>query len=77
VPHALRHTCGTRLGESGADAFTIMKLMGHSTVTVSQQYLHPTPEFVERALDRFCMLEDGVSLAGTPTVEGPKPELAL
>jgi hypothetical protein len=28
---------GTRLGESGADAFTIMRLMGHSTVTVSQR----------------------------------------
>jgi hypothetical protein len=47
VPHSLRHTFGTRLGESGADAFTIMKLMGHSTITVSQRYVHPSPE-VER-----------------------------
>ena len=29
--HSLRHTFGTRLGESGADAFTIMRLMRHST----------------------------------------------
>jgi integrase len=41
VLHSLRHTFGTRLGESGADAFTIMKLMGHSSVTVSQRYVHP------------------------------------
>jgi site-specific recombinase XerD len=40
---SFRHTFGTRLGEAGADAFTIMKAMGHSTVTVSQKYAiqHP------------------------------------
>jgi len=50
VPHSFRHTFGTRLGEAGADAFTIMRLMGHSTVTVSQKYVHPTPETLERAI---------------------------
>ena len=34
VLHSLRHTFATRLGESGADAFTIMRLRGHSRVTV-------------------------------------------
>lgn len=53
VLHSLRHTFGTRLGESGADAFTIMKLMGHSTITVSQRYVHPSPEAVERAFGRM------------------------
>jgi site-specific recombinase XerD len=43
----------TRIGEAGADAFTIMKLAGHSSVTVSQRYVHPTPEAVERAFDRL------------------------
>jgi len=50
VPHSFRHTYGTRLGETGADAFTIMKLMGHSSVTVSQRYVHPSPEAMERAV---------------------------
>jgi integrase len=53
VPHSFRHTYGTRLGESGADAFTIMRLMGHSSVTVSQKYVHPTPEAMERAVERL------------------------
>src|SRR5262245_1075125 len=53
VIHSLRHTFGTRLGESGADAFTIMKLMGNSSVTVSQKYVHPTPESLERAMKRL------------------------
>jgi integrase len=53
VLHSLRHTCLTRLGEAGADAFTIMRLAGHSSVTVSQRYVHPTPESMERAFDRL------------------------
>ena len=53
VIHSLRHTYGTRLGEAGVDAFTIMRLMGHSTVTVSQRYMHPTPETLERAMERL------------------------
>ncbi|MGA2716785.1 MAG: tyrosine-type recombinase/integrase [Bryobacteraceae bacterium] len=56
VLHSLRHSFGTRLGESGADAFTIMKLMGHSTVTVSQRYVHPSPEAVELAYERMTTL---------------------
>jgi integrase len=53
VIHSFRHTFGTRLGETGADAFTIMKVMGHSTVAVSQKYVHPTPEAMERAFERL------------------------
>jgi integrase len=49
----MRHTCLTRLGEAGTDAFTIMKLAGHSSVTVSQRYVHPTPEAAVRAFDRL------------------------
>jgi integrase len=56
VLHSLRHTFGTRLGESGADAFTIMRLMGPSTVTVSQRYVHPSPEGVESAFERLTTM---------------------
>ena len=56
VLHSLRHTALTRLGEAGADAFTIMKLAGHSSVTVSQRYVHPTGETVELAFDRLAKL---------------------
>jgi len=56
VLHSLRHTFGTRLGEAGADAFTIMRLMGHSTMTVSQRYVHPSPEAVELAYERLTAL---------------------
>lgn len=53
VIHPLRHTMLTRLGESGVDAFTIMRIAGHSSITVSQRYVHPSPEAVERAFMRL------------------------
>jgi integrase len=53
VIHSLRHTMLTRLGEAGADAFSIMRIAGHSSVTVSQRYVFPTPEGMDRAFDRL------------------------
>jgi integrase len=53
VIHGLRHTMLTRLGESGVDAFTIMRIAGHSSITISQRYVHPSAEAVERAFERL------------------------
>jgi integrase len=53
VIHSLRHTMLTRLGEAGIDAFTIMRIAGHSSITVSQRYVHPSPESLERAFERL------------------------
>jgi hypothetical protein len=43
----------TRLEEAGGDAFTIMKIAGHSSITISQRYVHPSPESLERAFERL------------------------
>ncbi len=59
VIHSLRHTFLTRFGEAGADAFTIKKVAGHSSVTISERYIHPTPEGQERAFERFANLNQG------------------
>ena len=53
VIHSFRHTMLTRLGERGVDAFTIMKIAGHSSIVVSQRYVHPTPETLERAFGQL------------------------
>ena len=58
VIHSLRHTMLTRLGEAVADTLTIMKIAGHSSVTVSQRYVHPTPEGMDRAFDRLERLNE-------------------
>lgn len=74
VIHSLRHTFGTRLGESGADAFTIMRVMGHSSVTVSQKYVHPTPDSLERTFERLDKMnqimrgeQQAAEVLGVPT----------
>ena len=56
VIHSFRHTFLTRFSEAGADAFTIKKVAGHSSVTISERYIHPTPEGQERAFERFANL---------------------
>jgi integrase len=78
VLHSLRHTMLTRLVESGVDAFTIMRIAGHSSIVVSQRYIHPTPEAVERAFERLQLSGDfaeigpkrlpSATLAGTVAV---------
>ena len=55
VLYSLRHTLLTRLGEAGADPFVIQKIAGHSNILISQRYVHPTPERVEKA---FAQLEE-------------------
>ena len=64
VLHSIRHTMLTRLGESGVDAFTIMRIAGHSSITVSQRYIHPTPEAVERAFERLQLSGKGPDVQG-------------
>ena len=58
VVHSLRHTALTRLGESGADAFTIMRIAGHSSVTVSQRYVHPSLDSIETAFAKLDALNE-------------------
>lgn len=53
VSHSISHTFCTNLGETGCDAFTIMNLAGHSSITISQPYVHLTPEAMERAISRM------------------------
>jgi integrase len=58
VLHSLRHTYGTRLAESGADAFTIQRLMGHSSVVVSQRYVHPSQKNLDVSVQRMEALAE-------------------
>lgn len=42
--HALRHTFATRLAEDGASAPEIMRLLGHASLTASQNYIAVTAD---------------------------------
>jgi len=57
VLHSLRHTILNRLGESGVDAFTIMRIAGHSSIVVSQRYVHPTQRQLNAHLSGCSFME--------------------
>jgi len=50
VLHSTRHTFCTRLGKRGASAFDIQRLAGHSSITISQRYVHPSTDQLDAAI---------------------------
>ncbi len=52
-PYCLRHTFLTRLAESGCDAFTLAKIAGHSSIRMTERYVHPQAEAIGRAFNRL------------------------
>jgi len=49
VLYSLRHTFLTRLGASGCDVWTLMRIAGHSSIAMSIQYVHPHADTIDRA----------------------------
>jgi len=48
--HDFRHTAGTRMMANGVDAYTVMKILGHSSLKMTELYLHTVPENLRRAV---------------------------
>jgi len=48
-----RHTYGSRMAMAGVDLMTLRELMGHSSITITQRYCHPTPEHKVSAMERL------------------------
>jgi len=46
----LRHTFGSRSAMAGVDLATLKELMGHSNISITMRYVHPTPEHKQEAL---------------------------
>ncbi len=49
----LRHTFGSRAAMAGVDLPTLKELMGHSSITLTMRYVHPTPEHKVEALNKL------------------------
>jgi integrase len=43
VPHALRHTCASRMVNKGVDPMTVMTWMGHADISTTMIYMHLDP----------------------------------
>jgi site-specific recombinase XerD len=50
-PHALRHTFGTALAESGVDLAVMQALLGHAHVDTTARYIHLAPAHVKAEFD--------------------------
>ena len=53
VLYSLRHTFLTRLGESGCDVWTLAHIAGHSSISISSRYVHPSEDAVLDAMSRL------------------------
>jgi integrase len=62
-PYCLRHTALTNLAAAGCDAFTLARIAGHSSITITQRYCHPQADAIERA---FLKLTDTTPVSQPP-----------
>jgi integrase len=53
--HKFRHTYATRLLESGCDIVTVQKLMGHSDLDTTRQYLDPDEKLKRSAANKLSL----------------------
>jgi integrase len=53
VFHTLRHTYASWLVESGVDLYTVKKLMGHSTIAMTERYSHLGNNTLQNAVKVF------------------------
>jgi len=53
--HKFRHTYATRLLETGCDIVTVQRLMGHSDLETTRQYLDPDEELKRNATNRLSL----------------------
>jgi site-specific recombinase XerD len=53
-PYTLRHTALTNLAAAGCDAFTLARIAGHTSITITQRYCHPQQEAIEAAFEKLA-----------------------
>jgi integrase len=62
-PYCLRHTALTNLADAGCDAFTLARIAGHSSITITQRYCHPQADAIERAFSKLADIKRASQLA--------------
>lgn len=58
VFHTLRHTYASWLVMSGVDLYTVQRLMGHSTISMTERYSHLAPDHLKKAVS---MMEKNIA----------------
>lgn len=56
--HQYRHTFAKLAIKNGIDAFTLMKLLGHSSIKVTKNYINLFSEDLKEGFNEYCPLEN-------------------
>ena len=56
MPHALRHTCASRLIQRGVGVALVQSVLGHKTLSMTMRYAHLAPT---NLTDAMKVLEQG------------------
>ncbi len=56
TPHALRHTCCTRLLAATKDIYVVKEWMGHASISTTEEYLSLMPGQLENAAKKLQAL---------------------
>jgi len=79
-PYILRHTALTELAQCGCDAFTLARIAGHSSIMITQRYIHPQADAIERAFAPV-IARDGVHArdrkSSEPEISGTSDSLMI
>lgn len=51
--HSLRHTFASHLLMQGADVMTVSKMLGHSSIRVTEMYAHLVPDHMRASIERL------------------------
>jgi integrase len=57
MPHTFRHTTASRLVQNGVDLYTVQRMLGHSTIRVTERYAHLAPKNLQVAADALNALQ--------------------
>lgn len=67
-PHSLRHACATRLMRNGADLRSIQSFLGHSSLSITAQYLHTDEEQLKN-IAHMAAIQPNVPQKTQPTLQ--------